>query len=244
MKPRYLLPALLLVAASAPAAVYKWVDADGKTHYADHPSGEVPAQTITLPKPPPLPAPPPTPAAGSQQAGKGTDKPFTGYTRIAIVEPSANATVRSNQRRVTVVVELDPALRPGHRLAVLLDGRQLGDPINTTRIVLQDVHRGRHWLQVRVVDATGKSLGESTTVYFTLRQAALEPDTTPPPDDYTPAPNQSESYKPPPPPSYKPESPSSYKPDPDQPATYTPPKEAPPYKPGTTAPGYAPKYTP
>lgn len=239
MNVRRLLLLLLVVAVNAPAAVYKWVDAEGNIHYGDQPPAGAPADPLKLPGLSTY----RTPAqdAGDLADGTTPQAPFSGYTRIAIARPKANAVVRNNQQRVPVQITLEPALQPAHHLVIYLDNKPVGGPVTTLSMHLQGVERGGHSLKVEVVDAGDKTLAVSSTVYFTLRQAALGETATPPDNgdqpDYTPAKDQGKDYTPPagtPP----------YTPPADPAGDFQPANGAAPHKPGTTAPGFKPNYTP
>lgn len=172
MNGKIVLLASLLLSGSASAAVYKWVDEQGNVHYGDLPPGQVPAETVKLPgittyqhRAIPQATQPESPAPNA----------FAGYTQAEIVQPENGSAVRANDQKVTVVVALEPALQPDHRVAILLDGQQVGEPFAGVSVQLDGVYRGGHRLQARVVDAAGKTLTETPAVTFTLRKATVIP---------------------------------------------------------------------
>lgn len=160
------------LSATASAAVYKWVDAQGNVHYGDLPPGEVPAESVKLPgistyqqrkiPYPAAPEPAPQPA-------------FTGYTSAQVVQPEANSAVRANDQKVTVAIALEPALQPGHKVAFYLDGRQVGEPMDSISAEFSGVYRGGHTVSAKVLDAGGKTLIEAAPVTFTLRKHTIIP---------------------------------------------------------------------
>jgi len=163
------------------AAVYKWVDDQGVTHFGDLPPGEVSADRIELPQLQTYTAPAVGQSIGEAVTPPGPPAP--GYQRVRIVQPLPDATVRSNTQQVLVEVAMEPALRPGHLLAFYLDGQQVGTPGAATQIELQGVERGRHSIRTEIVDADGKVLAASEPVSFYLRQASvlITPAVKPPP---------------------------------------------------------------
>ncbi len=69
---------LMLTATLAVAAVYRWVDADGKVHFSDTPPAGVTSQEMALPTPDVLPAPTVVPAeAKAGQSRSAEEKPTT-----------------------------------------------------------------------------------------------------------------------------------------------------------------------
>ncbi|MGH8581745.1 MAG: DUF4124 domain-containing protein [Gammaproteobacteria bacterium] len=164
---------LCILSAFAQAAVYKWVDANGQTQYSDepHPGAEeirdLEVQTYE--------APPPLPRAPAEKPKKVKDK-FTGYQAVTIVSPSPEETIWENQGNVPVRISVAPAVRVdlGHRLVLLLDGKDTGG--GGDAFTLGNIERGVHTVQAKVVDADGGELASSDSVVFHLkRHTALLP---------------------------------------------------------------------
>jgi hypothetical protein len=76
-------------------------------------------------------------------------------------------------------VRFRPALQPGHRFDVALDGQRRN--LNTTsgRVVLPDVFRGTHTLEVIVLDASGAEIMRSPTRTFFVQQTSIQSPTNP-----------------------------------------------------------------
>lgn len=158
--------------ALAAAGVYKWVDADGNVHFSDTPqpgAEEVhlpPAQTYTpAPLPPITPRPEP-PAAPAD------------YTRFELTAPAPDASLWENTGTVPVSFAIEPPLKAGrgHKLEVLLDG-QVRATVTTSNATLENVDRGTHSLQGRIVDASGKVLSSTSAVTVHVhRQSVLLPN--------------------------------------------------------------------
>ena len=88
--------------------------------------------------------------------------------------------IRDNAGNVNVDVSLEPALRSGDKIDLLLDGQSVGGG-NKTAITLTDMERGTHSLQALVKDASGKVVARSNTVTFTLQRRSVILQPPPPP---------------------------------------------------------------
>lgn len=177
---------LLLLAAMAPLHAqdkgYKIVRPDGTVEFSDQPAPG--AQEITLPKaqsyqapeasPPPAPPTPATP-------------PAPPYSRLAIVAPEAEQTFQNGETNVSVSLVIEPALRPGHRVVILLDGSETASG-GGSRYSLSGIERGSHVLIAEVRDGRGRVLERSAPVTFHMRQHSQLFDQPPPPADAPPSP--------------------------------------------------------
>ena len=122
---RYAAVALVLVATTMPAAenrVYRTADEDGSPVFSDRGRGEVlaPVRINTYRA-----DAPPGPALADTSAGdmEARSEP---YDTVAVVSPGPGDTIRANGGEVLVEVHVRPALRPGHRPLLLLDGAAAG----------------------------------------------------------------------------------------------------------------------
>ena len=163
----------LVLAAPAAAEVFKWIGDDGAVHYGDRapPAG---ARTVELP-PASIYTPRQLPAVDTG-AAEGDAEPVEDvvkYSTVAILSPTEDETVRDNTGAVPLVVELEPALQEGHRMAVLLDDRTIFDQLTTREVVISNVDRGTHSLMVRVLNASGAQQAESAPVTFHLHRATV-----------------------------------------------------------------------
>jgi hypothetical protein len=159
---------LLLCASTAAGAatVYKWVDAQGVTHYSDQPHPG--AQKIEI---------------GSVQTYAGqrasTQPTATGgtqddpYTLCEVYRPSKDE-VFLNVDSVTARVRVQPGVRPGDSVVLTLDGRRLAPVIVGSDIVVQPVFRGSHSLMLVVEDGRGNVVCQSEPVTFHVRQPSLQ----------------------------------------------------------------------
>lgn len=165
------LPLLLLATGIAPAAtVYKWVDANGVTHYSDQPFPgakkiEVEsAQTYKAPSPGAA-AVPATPAKAK------VDGPL--YKICELYRPAPEE-VLFNVNTVTAKLRLDPGLRAGDRALVALDGKVMAEvPLVGNEFTLSQVDRGTHTVAAVVENLAGEIICQSPSVTFYVRQASV-----------------------------------------------------------------------
>ncbi len=172
--PYALLIITLLLSANLPAAVYKWVDPEGNVSYSDIPDNPN-AKQLDLPEfsryRPRVPEDVTggdtrtTQGAPADQRRGDAQKP-----ELEIVQPEKNATVRSDEGKVPVVLLLNPALQDGEYLLLMLDGTPVEGQHTSTSMLLEGVLRGPHVLQARLMDENGKTLRSSDSVRFYLRQ--------------------------------------------------------------------------
>jgi hypothetical protein len=148
------------------ATVYKWVDAQGVTHYSDqpHPGAvkiEIGAvQTYSGQRP----SAQPVAAAGAE------DPP---YSVCEIYRPS-NDEVFLNTDSVTARVRVQPGVRPGDAVFLALDGRRLAPVIVGSDITVQPVFRGSHSLVLVVEDGRGNVVCQSDPITFHVRQPSVQ----------------------------------------------------------------------
>lgn len=163
-------PLLILLLALFPiaagAAVYKWQDASGRWHYSDTPvpgADQVELPPVQVYSPPPVPAPP----AASRPATQEQEPALT-YARVEILSPAPEQTIRNGPGEVGVAVGLEPGLRSGHRLRLLLDGVPVAEPVGETAFTLVNVDRGAHTLSVEILDSRGQVIarGGPQTFYM------------------------------------------------------------------------------
>jgi hypothetical protein len=152
------------------AKIYKWVMPDGSIQYSDRPQEEgakeldlPPLQTFT---------PPPTPALDRDDEDQKTAA--AGYDSVRVVAPKPDESLRDNAGTVTVRVELEPPLQPGHKVEILLDGTAIGSGAGSSA-TLTNVDRGSHTVSAVVKDAEGRSVASAPGVTFHLKRAARAP---------------------------------------------------------------------
>ncbi|MEE9452457.1 MAG: DUF4124 domain-containing protein [Gammaproteobacteria bacterium] len=163
-----LLVLLLLLSFTAHAAIYKWIDDEGVTHFSDQPQA-VGAQQITVlslqsyQSSQPLLEPPFTQI-------ESADEISSAYQSIMITAPADQATLRNNYGTVNVSVSLEPALVANDRLQLLLDAVIIEQPQHTMSFYLEGIDPGTHELSVQVIDSADQVIAESEAVTFYLHR--------------------------------------------------------------------------
>ena len=164
---------IFLVVLSSQAAlavpVWTWVDADGLVHYSDTP---VPgARQIELGPAQGFSAPPPAPRSPAAEPSPDSAAP---YQTLSVASPAAQETLWNIGGNLPVLIELAPALLPGHRLDVLLDGQRVGLDTNRLQLTVPNVFRGQHTLQAVVVATDGRVVQSSPAVSFVVQQTSIQ----------------------------------------------------------------------
>ena len=161
----------LLVAAAGAAPIYKTTDANGNVVYTDDP-GDRPATALELPE---LTIVPATPITGPTPGSTETRTVPEPAPNISLLEPEAEATVRSNTGDLEIVARVDRPLGDGDLFEALIDGTVRGR--NAAGVfALTGIDRGAHSVSVRLVDETGEVRASSESHNFYLhRRSRLHP---------------------------------------------------------------------
>lgn len=118
--------------------------------------------------------PTPTDAGQAGAAGDQTGSAEAGgYQTFEIVQPENDATIRSNEGVVAVSLMLSPSLAEGDAIQIFVDGTKLKGELTSTQFTLNDLNRGTHSLEVKIVDAKGNTLKSASSVNFHLRKASI-----------------------------------------------------------------------
>ena len=165
---------LAIPLAQAAEEVYRWVDEDGVVHYSDqpHPGAEkiriesAPAPGTRLP----VNAAGPSRRGEAEQGDQQTDGSFS-YQGLTVSQPAAEETLWNIGATLSVTLDLQPALRPGHRVRVYFDGE--AREVSGTQFTLDEVYRGVHNIQAEVVDANGNVMIRSQPNRFYVQQTTV-----------------------------------------------------------------------
>ncbi len=169
---KWLLIACLLGTQGLAQQAYRWTDENGQVHYSDRPvpgatevrlSG---AQGYSAARPPPQ-----TPITPAEEPPLEDSAPA--YTVFNVVQPAQQATLWNIGTMLTVQVDVQPALRAGHRLGAYLDGQFINVGATGTEFQLTDVFRGLHDLQAVILDANGEEVLRSLPVSFMVQQTSI-----------------------------------------------------------------------
>lgn len=175
---RYLLIMFtLLCSLSVYAEIYQTIDRDGVSSYSDIPSPNAKQIDVTPTNVVPA-AQPKTSTTTSTTVevdpnAPAARKPYTLFTFLA---PKNEETIQ-NQPSFTVQVQSQPALQPGDKIGLFLDGNLQGVPQDGTQFTLVHIDRGTHQLRAVIVDKTGAVLKETPSITIYVRYASVNQPT-------------------------------------------------------------------
>lgn len=171
----------VLALALGSANVYRWVDADGVTHYSDQPHAGAERITLTVSKPTGTSI---GNAGISQSSTAGANsKPAVrtvGYQSLAVTTPTQEQVLWNIEGQLAVAATVQPALRPEDSLLFTLDGQTRKTAPGATQAQFSSVDRGTHTLTVEVIDSSGKALMSSAPITFHVRQTSIANPSRPP----------------------------------------------------------------
>jgi hypothetical protein len=84
------------------------------------------------------------------------------YTSVGIGVPTS---IPNGLAPTSIGIELQPALQPGHRWQLMLDGA-IQEEGSDSSVTIERLERGPHQLELRVLDAQGQIMGSSTREVF------------------------------------------------------------------------------
>lgn len=160
---------LLLISLPVAAQIYKYTDANGNTAYSSQPPDGIKAETVELP---PLNSiEPAAPRAGSVQSAPPAEpeQPQAAYSTLELTDLPTDEALRANNGTFTIGVRIEPRLRSGHLMQLLVDGNPYGQPTNIPRFQVINIDRGEHSFAVAVQDAQG-ILQQSPTLTLTVQR--------------------------------------------------------------------------
>jgi hypothetical protein len=165
MRTAVLLLSLLIALPLFARDVYKYISEDGEVIYSERYHPEAERIKVTDKKKSTAPAEEQSDEEALAAAGE--------YATFSIVQPSDDETIRNEEGTVPVGISLSPNLAEGHVIHLYVDGNKLDSDIKQTQLILQQLSRGTHSLQARIVNSEGISLKESNSITFHLRQPAV-----------------------------------------------------------------------
>ena len=165
------LPALcLLLACALPASaeIYRSTDAQGNPVFSDRPLPG--ASRVELPADNRMDSPQTTAAP---TPGSAEPEGAPAYQQLWISQPAPDANLRSNDGSLSVSLSSQPALQPGHRYRLLLDGQAQGSS-TSPQFRLHNLDRGSHSLAAEIVDADGRVLARSPSQSVHLQRHSVQ----------------------------------------------------------------------
>jgi Domain of unknown function (DUF4124) len=161
----------ILLAATAFATTYKWVDQNGVTHYSDTPAPG--AQVVDLQSAQTFTPSASTGTSRAQTATSAAGQQVVQY-RLDLWKPENDETLQNTGNTLTARVRIEPDLQAGHSIWLYLDGKRVdGLPGTGESFSLNNVFRGTHTLVAVVTDQTGKQIVSSQTVTFHMHQTSI-----------------------------------------------------------------------
>lgn len=148
----------LLAAATTSADIYKTVDAQGRTVYTDTPPPNQPAEAVELPE---LNTQPPVTA---QPRPAARPAPTQIQYQVTITAPANGTQIPMGQQEIPVSLRINPNLRDGAFVQILLNGTPVGATFEGDQTVLTEVYRGEHLLQAAIYDRDGVELTRSDSI--------------------------------------------------------------------------------
>jgi len=160
-----------LIAPPALAEVFMSVDAQGNRVFTDQPKpGD--ARRVPLTTTNRMAANPTSATPLIAQSSPEVQALFH-YEVLRILIPEPDATIRSNTGEVIVSATNEPALQPGHRYRLLLDGQPTADPGLSPVFALNNIDRGSHTLSVEILDDQGRIVERTASQPFHMQRTSL-----------------------------------------------------------------------
>ncbi|WP_087023254.1 DUF4124 domain-containing protein [Thaumasiovibrio subtropicus] len=163
--------ALTLMPVAVATTIYSWKDANGKTVFSDHPpeSGQYDQQHYDDPPPPPpvLDAeaePLPQPSAEPELKNPPPSK-------VSLLTPNHEQTVRDNAGRLSVSVSTDTPLREHYQVQLYVAGQPFGPRSSVNQWQVENVDRGAHELSVKLLK-NGKIIASTSPVTVFMHRAS------------------------------------------------------------------------
>ncbi len=165
---RILATLLMLIALPALAAqVYRWTDEHGQVVFGDEPPKGVAAEPVEI-RPPQTFKALPVPKPATPEPASQPQKPkAVAYKTVEILRPAEDEAIRSNNGFLVISFRAEPDLAPEDRFEVVMDGKTVGTTRNQS-LALENVDRGTHTVEVRIVDDQGNERAVSQPVTFHL----------------------------------------------------------------------------
>lgn len=163
----------LALADGVTAQVYKWVDKDGNIRYSDKPPpDDKKAKPVELKPLTSLEAIAPPPESGATERAEAEQEAATGgYRGFRFKRPQPDQTLSNIGTLLSVELDFEPALMPGHQLMVTFNGQDYQARAST--VTLTNVFRGTHSISARIVDDQGKVLASTGPITFHVQQHAI-----------------------------------------------------------------------
>ena len=187
--PCLLLCSLLPWASLEAATVYRYTDEQGNVVFTDQPRGNseqirlepltvVPSLDVEGPAANPVPQRSDIGQAERSSRLRASEnrpgEPFMPYSTFQIASPQDEATLQTGYGgNAQVELDIDPDLRPDHRVRLLVDGEISQSAMHTKAFMLTNLNRGEHVLQAELLDASGQVRHRSAPVRLYVHRASV-----------------------------------------------------------------------
>lgn len=104
----------------------------------------------------------------------------TFYSSLTITNPQNEETINYDLGRVVVKINFSPALNSNDKLLLFLDAKPIrelksdSDKSTTKVFHLENIERGEHQLQAKIVSSTGEVLKQSDAITFFMHQTIIK----------------------------------------------------------------------
>ncbi len=181
---------ILCFTTNASAAIYKKVKKDGTITFSNQPieGGE----KVDLNKYPVSTFSKTPPAKGEKKAStqqmdetvvddkeKPADapeeiNPAEYYKKFEIASPKNEQTFQ-NQRKIPVLVTVNPDFLPGSKVQIYVDGTAYGEPAAKSTFTLNNLDRGSHTIYAELIDKNGALIQTTKTITIYVQYARVGP---------------------------------------------------------------------
>ena len=140
------LVALLCLALSSQAQVFKTVDEDGNVTFSDRPAENSTEVEIQQPN-----TVSPVEAPSASATAEPREPELVDYAELKITSPADQQIIPNGRLPLTVFSHIEPSLREGHQVRLLINGEDSGT--NRSGVFnLERLYRGTHTMQLEVLD--------------------------------------------------------------------------------------------
>lgn len=169
---RLIVLCVIAIPLVASAEIYRYVNPDGSVTYTDQPRPG--SKDVTLP-PDSVSNTPDTqkPSEPKQQQDKKTEQTVPAadyYKSFSIADPADGRTFQ-NQRKIRIIIKVEPELRETDSIQLFLDGQSYGAPQKNNIFYLNNVSRGSHVLSANLLDDKGNVIKQAAEVKIFIHYA-------------------------------------------------------------------------
>jgi hypothetical protein len=95
--------------------------------------------------------------------------------KISITNPTPEQTFQNDVQDFSVSLSIQPDLDKEDSVVILVDGNQVGDPVNVASITVPRLERGSHTLQAKIIQPKGNGASSDTITIYQQRSSAKLP---------------------------------------------------------------------